>query len=253
MAKGFPDWGKDIGETTVKVDDLGELAARLGSIDTIDRSGTVIFIDDGGLGLYPYTIVDGTAAELARVLDGKLLSGSAIRFLIGLDAGTLITITRRLALSIFSLTGIEFKMRTTKDASNFRSDLRCYLEVQSGDTHYQYGIAINQYTDRLLVYRKSGAVQVATEVFGGSTGKQTVIDGDDYVYVKLVVNPLTGKYVYVKVNGDVYDLSMYDALDTTTSTVNYLELKYMINNTVNDSYLFLGDIILTTNEIERST
>lgn len=54
MGHGTPDWwGAEPGQTTFQVQDVGELAARLGSIDTFDRRGNVIFLEDFESGFTP--------------------------------------------------------------------------------------------------------------------------------------------------------------------------------------------------------
>src|SRR3990167_1185649 len=47
MTRSYPDWGRSAPVATVApLADLGELAARLGSINTYDRRGNVAWLDD---------------------------------------------------------------------------------------------------------------------------------------------------------------------------------------------------------------
>ncbi len=52
MAHGQPDFGMySLASTIHKIADMGELGVRLGSIDTFDRRGDIVFLDDfeGGI------------------------------------------------------------------------------------------------------------------------------------------------------------------------------------------------------------
>lgn len=87
MPHGTPDWGHTgPKETTFGLDDLGELAARLGSLVTFDRRGDVLWLDDFEDGLAKVNIaVSGggaygaleTAKSRSGAFDLRLVGGSS--------------------------------------------------------------------------------------------------------------------------------------------------------------------------------
>ena len=109
MAHGTPDWGVTAGAvTTYQLTDLAELAVRLGSIDTFDRRGDVIWLDSFADGLNKWgSLASGTGAavglSVARARNGQFCA----LLTAGSDASRSAEIGRLIALPVLSRLGCE--------------------------------------------------------------------------------------------------------------------------------------------------
>jgi len=77
MTHTAPDWGANAPKATIySLSDLAELAARLGSIDTYERRGDVIFLEDFESGLMRWTSdLTGVGGVLPSVTSEVAASG----------------------------------------------------------------------------------------------------------------------------------------------------------------------------------
>jgi len=87
MAHGQPDYGMyTLANTIYRLTDMGELAARLGSINTYDRRGDVIFLDSFESGLTAWSPSSAcTGSDLVQSAKHARSGGFSAKFVCGSD------------------------------------------------------------------------------------------------------------------------------------------------------------------------
>lgn len=241
MAHGQADYGMyQVASTIYGMADMGEMAARLGSIDTFDRRGSCIWLDDFEDGLYKWDRVEvgGGAtwdhAETCKrsgmfsaMMQPAVLAGSEVRY------EHRQPYTREGGLSC------EASWSFAVDSGRIRLDWYVYHTVQS----YQVGLRYDPATDTLHYLDNVGA--------------WVVLDDSPALYPdfrlfhtsKLVVNTDTGKYARIMVDSVPYDLSAVSMrlLGGAASNEVYLRLVEE-GGAAPVNYVYWDDVILKQNE-----
>lgn len=110
MAHGKPDWNRTAGGlTTYQMDDLGELAARQGSIVTYDRRGDVIYLDDFEGSLLRWEFTPGGTGSAAALSTVAARSGiQSLLLTAGSDGNRNSEVQHLMPLPRVSTIGLEF-------------------------------------------------------------------------------------------------------------------------------------------------
>lgn len=241
MAHGQPDFGMYTSKrTTYGLADMGELAARLQSIDTFDRRGDVVWLDDfedninkwdiallgAGAGVTLSNDLARNGARSARLVTGNVLNDYA-------------GITRLLPLPVLGKIGFEISFTSDEDLNT----QRFYIRRFDGVDHHTGEVYYDAVANRLYYVDSTGAPQVlplSTDLTASVTLFHTL---------KLVVDLSTDMYVRLILNEIEYDLSSYplwvdDNLTPPMLAVNYwVRTQAAANQTV-----YADDAIVTQNE-----
>ena len=241
MAGETPDYGRLSAQATVfPVTDLGELAARLGSIVSHDRRGDVIWLDgfEDGLDKWqPTTSGSGAAVDLStsRARNGLF----SARLVAGSDTNRLAQIRRFLPFPSLSAFGLEisFGPPTTIDS------LLLTLEINHGASRVQFQVRYRD-TDDDLQYRDSvGAyITFATDI--------TLIDTNRIFHTaKLVVDGRLGQYLRFIWDNTEYDLSGNAGFTVAPLTVARMDVIIdLVGRAGQNDIVYVDDVIITQNE-----
>jgi len=241
MPHGGPDWGTSGKISTVHtIEDLGELAARLGSIVTFDRRGNVIWYDDFESGVHQWIPVL-TAGRGSVEWDGNysLKGGFSAKLTTGNVAGDKITVERWLTTPVLSRIGYElsFKLPVFLDFLHFLIDVY--------DGTYNHIIQFN-WIKATMTWQYWGpdfAYHNLTPIMALSTAN------DIFHTVKVAADLTTGYYVRLIVNNTVYDLSGKQYRRVGAGFEPHLGLCYDItNDRAAKASSHLDDVIFTQNE-----
>lgn len=241
MPHGGPDWGTEGPLKTVyTVQDLGELAARLGSLDTFDRRGNVIFIDDFESTLNKWHVLY-TAGVAKAEITAKYAHSGCFSALLKTDSGSgkIQCIRHSMPYPVLSKLGFEFSFSIGENIDYF------ILDAELNDDTYRYQPVIMLYTQSTKgKYRdKNGEWQNLPQI--------THIGLASYAFntCKLVVDYPNKKYARLIVNNVSMDLS-----SITLQTGGYvpipdiqLELK-ITNEGIDPGIAYIDDVIITQNE-----
>jgi hypothetical protein len=241
MARGQPDYGEYARTVTIAgLSDLGELAARLGSIVTLDRRGNVLWLDnfDDGIGAWGVALY-GTGAAAASSTTYFRSGGNSFKLTGGSDGALCVNVWADLQYSIPSKMGMEFCISTNVDVDH----VDAHLWYQSSSIGYWPTVHIDRNNDRIQIEdRDAGAVTVVTP---------TSFCDDLYHFhsIKLVVDVLTGKYTRLIVDGIAYDLSSYN-IPTLAASAHALisPVFYVYSDTGQNGIAHLDNVIITQNE-----
>ncbi len=239
MPHGYPDWGGATPVATVyNLQDLAELAARLGSIDTFDRRGNVIAFDDFESGIEQWRRSGAGAYSIDW--DSKYAKTGGFSCRITTDSGWQATISKYIGFPVLSKIGVEFSFSYTQNWQYL------YLEVllQDGVSAFYTGIRYNAATKMWQYRATDGSYQ---DIPGSSFTLSPMVE--EFDTVKLVIDFSTGKYSRLLINSQVFDLSalsfyQYAAVLTpvmnVSITVKALPGELAIGN--------IDDVIVTQNE-----
>lgn len=242
MPKGQPDYGLYAKTSTITgVSDLGELAARIGSIDTFDRGGNVIWLDDFEEGIEKWRIVTNTGDRGSFLWSPEKArnGGFSMKLSCGDVTDDILRVDHSLSMPVISRIGLEFSMQVESIEGIFAFTSYLY----DGETQHRVGIRyardteIWQYYDITDVWR-----DLTPTLFLGesATGFHTI---------KLVVDFATGYYVKLMVGNAIFDLSAYQYYKQALPFSSVLNLNFELIAIADEaSTVFVDDVIVTQNE-----
>lgn len=241
MPHGHPDYGAGAPATTIyTIQDMAELAARLGSIITFDRRGNVIWFDDfenEPRGRYAFGGAAGYSLDWCseRSRNGgfcaKITSGPGSPFS---GWGT-----KKLPYPVLGKLGLEASFDLDTNASEFF----ILFDLYDGTIIHRAGLRFTPSSGE-VAYEDSNAawVALATSLFYPFSGLL-------FNTVKLVADFENDLYVRVIVNNQTYDLSAQGLFTEANGGTAYLHITYMVYGSSGKSAVcYLDDAIVTQNE-----
>lgn len=241
MARGQPDFGMYAPKTTVgSLSDMAELAVRLGSIDSYDRRGDVILLDD----------FEGTVL--------KCITGGMAGSAVALDATSVRSGSQAVKLTLAAVAASEVWIR--KDTPVLIS-LRIGIEIS-------FSVPATTYTFHIISYHYDGTNEVRGQcrldfnakelrIWDNALGWVLIASGLNFISVnhtyhtiKLVCDFSTSKFVRVMLNGTDYDISAYTLRSALSVTVPILRVEPTVvdNGGGIAASIWLDDLIFTMNE-----
>ena len=226
--------------TVYTLSDLGELAARLGSIVTFDRRGDVVWLDDfeGGIERWNRRI-SGTGAAIDWVAEASRSGSFSCRLTGGSDTNRFAYIERYLPKPVPSRIGMEVSFAMIGEMTNW------FLRLW----HYD---GANIYNFQLQ-YSPANETWYYLDSTGNAQAFATGIEYDKALFawatVKMVCEPSTGNYVRAIIGDAEYDLSTYSAeLTVLTATARMRLWIYNLSRNGSNDKLLVDDVIITQNE-----
>jgi len=241
MAHGTPDFSQTSGVNTVyQLTDMGELAARLGSIVTFDRRGDVLLLEDFESGLSPWQIkIDGANSKVCLSLESKYGGRFSCKLTADAAVGKYALIFRPFTLPSYSKYGFEY-------ACAFASHAECVqtrLIITREATSYVYSIRYFPETGIIMVETAEDVWETIDESY--------IMPRDTYHFIqfKLVIDSIGDKFVRFILSGKTVNLSNYSpwtAVDPY-SNCGLVEVKVYAEEDF-DNYIYLDNLIVTQNE-----
>jgi len=241
MTHGAPDWYKYRRDSlTYPIDDLAELAARLGSIVTFDRRGDVIFMDDFRHGT-PHIVryKSGTGAAITPSPVSSKSGPYSLKLTAGSDAGREAGAIYYLPLPPLTTIGFEFSWSLCPPDST----INLLITYRSG-THciqpwirYQPNTGNLQYRDKNSVFQNlATALNLESHAHYWHTLK-LVANYDAKTYMRLILN----NHTY-----DLTDVPMYSYTDTDPALLTVQPT--LLTDATNNPFIYLDNFILTQDE-----
>lgn len=241
MPHGTPDWGQipDVAGYTL-TEDLAELAARLGSICTFDRRGSIFFLDDFASGVGKWELTGPDNGEAFDGFSGYAQSGGYCgRITTGAVDGNLAHIARWFPFP--QLVKVGFEISFTLDA--YISEFRVGFYGPT-DTKYMHA-AIFYYVPTDTLYYNNYKGTMIPLASGLNLLKA------DYCFhtVKLVIDLTTNKYVRCILNNIEYDLSDYAYYVGGVLTKQYMiAYQEVITGENTSAVIYVDNAIITRDE-----
>lgn len=248
MARGTPDYNPSSSQYGQQSTDVAELAARMRSIDVLERKGSVIFIEDfSGLlaNWYPFASGGGSVNPVAN---HALRSPVSIRLIGDANIPDGAMITRRLPIISNGRYGVEVNVSLAYDAVNTPADFLVRVRHYTGSILYQWQLRYKSDTQRLDIMTGTLAapVYVTLPVLPGIAWMETF--NLYYNYVKMVYD--TGAYNYGRFLFNSYggDLSAYSAATGSNTTNPHDAIFLVANSHAVSQAVYFSDLIITIDE-----
>lgn len=240
MPRGQPDYGPQaVKEVTASVSDMGEVAARLGSIVTYDKRGVVVDFDNfetpawrwqRAMSVGGYVLQDSTnpksGSQAARLYTAAVIGRSC-----GIYKDTASLVSKRLGSEI-SFSRLSHDGKFTTNMSHFDGEDAYYPEIYIDSNTGKIYL-----WDNTLAYR-----EIADE-------GQLLVEYFYYYTMKMVCDFTLGKYVRLMFMSKEYDISAYTmetagapAIPPHTRIELELEsVNAVVNNCWLDDWVFTQD------------
>lgn len=240
----YPDGGFTGGTGLYSlVGDLAELAARLESISTFNREGTILFTETFEYGLGRWDTSGTSATATVEIVNEVFLSrGYSCKIYTDGTGTPDLNILRYFPYPWLTRYGLELSVRFEGNINNFYI---VYL-VNDGDETISYIIRYDEQNDEIEYLDSDGNYQTLL----------TDIDLNDdtlhFVTIKLVVDFLGRTYDRLIINATETDMSDYDAYVTSVTATPTAYVQIGMNClSGEEAYCYIDNIIATRNEPAR--
>jgi len=242
VTRGAPDDSNVLSTSAFyRLDDMAELAVRLGSPLTYRRSGNVLFQTTFEQGLTPITIQTPFAGGTFGLVNTPSMSGgvvASINYLAVAGSGGALGFVLPPVFS--GRIGVSAAVRLGGNDDNIRINIissrpdhrtqfmvRLYPQTDIG-TYYDTGGVDTQFTDNLHFENETGL----------------------FFPIKLIVDLDTEEYVQLLIGGDVYEMAGLKARSIGVMAPYWLESDWgVISDGTGVGVFLLDNVILTRNEV----
>jgi len=241
MAHGLPDYGIYTQKTTTfALEDMAELAVRLGSVVSFDRRGDLIWFDDFRSGVMKW-FYSGTGGRGSAVWTSNRARNGGFSCLVttGNVAEDYAQIAHRSPYQVLGKLGVEASFTLDDNMAEYFLELVLY----DGVDYYTAKVILDPTTDELKVGDNAGFHVVGEGVapfisdYLFNTMKIVGDFGDDKKYLRLIFNELS------------YDISAYSLAFAPDPTGDHLAANFKVQTNVNDAkHIYVTDVIITQNE-----
>jgi len=241
MAHGAPDDSNivKIGDTH-RVDDMAELAARLGSPVSFIRSGEVLFLDDFACGLNGWTKTWVPADGNILPSNERVVTGGVSGYLVsGTGANPIATLYKLFPLPTISKLGlaVTFSIGAAGRWFHFGLSYQDGLHLYVFSIRYDPGLETLGYTDI-----DGDPVTIATQVILSELVNNRNI-------LKLVIDLRTGCYVRLYLNNVEYSLAGISGQVVDEDDPARISLSCMVwGDGLAFTELWVDSVVLTGNE-----
>lgn len=241
MPHGAPDWSKYRREAvTYSLQDLAELAARLGSIVTFDRRGDVIHMETWQFGTARWTLT-GSGPRASTSLDHTAFLSQATSLLLtgGTGRDGYASAISRIAYPGQLRMGIEASF-TTNDETHY---IRLGIRLWNGTILYEPATRVYPNADEIGYEDDDTTYQKAADI------PPTYHDANMFHTAKFVFDLSTGEYARVLYNNIEVDLTGYAFKSSASATGAHIEISlYAYSLDGLNALARIDNIIITQDE-----
>ncbi len=241
MAHGTPDWwGTEPAATTYKVSDVGELAARLGSPNTYDRRGNVVWMTNFDHGLQGVTIGVDHGDSVGSLSTETALNGPVSLKLDPRGAANAYVNWRRVSYPLnVGKVGAEFGFCIEEAPASI------YFRLQ-------YFNGTNRYPGKVIYYPDSGDWKILNDQGNEVTilaAEKIQTGGDSWHHVKIVIDTENLEYHRLLIDDHTPDVSAYDLQEVGSADLGVIGVKVEVAGSVAANAAgFLDCVIITRDE-----
>ena len=240
MPRGYPDYGiREIFGASIGAIDLTELAARLWSINTFDRRGEVVLMDD-----FESPVIGWAIAPLSSgtaIYDSTAFRSGSQSLLVTTAAVLDDYVELFKSIPVHNLGKIGIEWSFSPQDKDMKVVIR--LDLYDGTTYYAALIEVYANTGLCRLFNENSAyVDIATvgRLVASTHAFHTikmVIDTDSKVYYRFVINNIE------------VDISTYPLYNTVSTSDKRLVIDMRVyTEEAQANQCFLDDMILTKNE-----
>lgn len=237
----LPDWSNiRKGEASSALQDMGELAVRLGSVDAFDRGGDVVWMETFEWGITRWVpVYAGTGSGVTHSCTYFDYGGFSCYLEAGEGADGYAYIYHRLPLPALHKWGLEcaFSIRSGTDRFRMRAIIR------DGTHRTEYGVEYDD-GDEVLRYLDENDAWVAF-----ATDVEILDYPESFWHEKLIFDHSLGKYDRFIFGDSSYDMSAYTPYSEAEVSARYAYLEFgALSAAGGQSKVYMDTIIFTQNE-----
>jgi hypothetical protein len=241
MSIGHPDWGAGApGNLVASLSDMAELAVRLGSPVSYYRTGRVLYMTDAEASLGSLSAITVNLGSSVTPYNGTAFAGDrSIRLQTDGSNVDTVSVLKTIHLHPTSNLGAEWAFSTSSTGIALAFNVFC----RTGSHLIQFEIVYDQASGSLYYLNGSSSlVLIATGFLISTTYKA-------FSFLKLVVDPVGGKYVRLMLNQRLYDLSAILAPSSVSVSAEGIDVELSLSNGAPAvKAVFLDNFIITTDE-----
>lgn len=242
MPRGAPD-DSDVQKLGIicRLDDMGELAARLGSPMLYHRFGDVVFMETFETGIARWReLYNGGTIAMGLNTDSSLSGG--LSYLIDANATTACWAKIVHHNAPISTPKIGLHVAFFPDARS--GDIEFGLSLYDGSYSYEFYIKYDFVTGKLY-YWISGSTYGEIATYGSMYA-----DFDTFHHMKMVIDYADKQFDKLYLDEELYDMSEYSPRKASSGTLPsiHIDIGVVLANGERLK-LYLDDIILTQNEV----
>lgn len=241
MSRGQPDFGQyAVKEISASISDMGEVAARLGSINIYDKRGEVVDFDSFEEPVLKWRLSDAVTGEIAFVTDNCKSGSQALKLTRILNKPISVQVYKSYSILLSKRLGAEISFATLSPAA----DLRVEIKYSYATGHLWASLKLDNVNHKLYVEDETWEY---TEV----SAIADLYNQAFYFYtLKLVVDFDTKEYVRLLFANQEYDLSGIRLGDTGISgNPDKVEVFIgMFSATNPEQYVVIDNYIMTQAE-----
>jgi len=218
-----------------------ELAARLGSVASLDRRGDVVFLEDFSEGAFRWQITPlGAGSSVALDTTRYRSKGFSCKMVTANVGNGSVEIFRYFPVPLYSGIGLEVSFSTTGALGN----LQFYVRLQTAVSYRQFTAMYNVQTGLLQIFRQGLAA------VNCNLPETLMVDTYLFHTLKLVGDYKTNRYMRLLLDNFYIDLSAYECHTVTPGGVPYLQVTLTaFPDPVDSENYWIDDIILTQSEV----
>ena len=241
MARGLPDAGNVVKEHgLVSLDDMAELAVRLGSPVRYHRGGDVVFIDGFEFGLQRWELsLFAPDSSITLRSDRSLTGGVSVDCDSGVGAPRTCKMVAYTAPLVSDLLGVHWAFSIGVVSESIHFDFIMYGE----NTQVIFRVIYDKPTGMLQIRDHDGNPQDV-----GSVGELTA-NNYYYHHIKMVVNQETDSYVRIVLDNVNYDVSMFKGERIAPPSSPRVDIAVRLEgNALEHTEVWIDDVVVTMNE-----
>lgn len=241
MVHGAPDnYNVKPMSSVYRLNDMAELAVRLGGLSSIDRLGEVLDYEDFTESLGKGTVVLSGTGAIAEISGDKFRSaGYSLKMIGGSNSGQSAYYGIHLPYPVLSKFGFESWFYIDSNVKN----IQLHFSHYNGSKERLYWIMFDVDNERLRYYDQDGNWQnIVTPVNFLSTNQP-------FLACKYIMDLNNNKFMRLRLLGNTYDLSdflPYSSNDTTVPSIIMSVIIYSMPG--ENGIIYLDNMILTQNE-----
>ncbi len=199
MARGHPDWGIDVNSVSFFSVDNAELAARLGSIDTVTRGGKVLFMEDFNTPAFNWTWGGANANCYAWLsVYRSFWKDQHLRLTTGTGGADFIYAYRFLPYSTSIYSSVSFYL-TVYD---YPDPIEFGITTQTGDRKYIFKIRLLPNPYEVQYYSEADTWVTIQNLYSLESGFNAY-----WHYIRLLYDNVNGEYISILINDTEMDIS----------------------------------------------
>ena len=241
MPHGGPDYGVGAPKATVyRLQDMAELAVRLGSIVSFDRRGDVVWLDDFEDNIAKWDVsVIGGGSSAALSTDRPHSGNKSAKLTCATGTSPEVQLVKMFPYPILSGVGFEVAVCGYTSFDYLLAD----IVLANGTTITTARARYNPVAQTLQYLGADGNYHTI------DTGVALVTGYNLYNRIKLVSDLAAGKLNRLLYNERSYDLSAYTAYTGASSAGPYLTVVIkVVGHTGDTDVVYVDDVIVTQNE-----